>query len=298
VRKYGFDGFRADTVKHVEPGVWKELKKEASLAYEDWKRANPAKRLGDQPFFMTAEVYNYSLRDAHQFEMGPGQSVDFYANGFNSMINFSMPRDAAADYEKLFADYAAILHGPLNGYSVLNYVSSHDDGAPFDALRVRPFETANKLLLAPGEAQIYYGDESARLLKHEGAVGDANLRSFMNWDELANNAQRDGYRVADVRRHWALLGQFRHAHPAVGAGVHRKLADQPYTFARTWSRGDASDRVVVALGLPADRPTPITVGGVFPEGAAVTDYYSGKKAVVTDGKVLFDVSNPVVLIGD
>ena len=61
VRKYGFDGFRADTVKHVEPGVWKELKQEASLAYEDWKIQNPKKKLGDEKFFMTAEIYNYTI---------------------------------------------------------------------------------------------------------------------------------------------------------------------------------------------------------------------------------------------
>ncbi|MFP5391303.1 MAG: alpha-amylase family glycosyl hydrolase [Gammaproteobacteria bacterium] len=217
VRKYGFDGFRGDTVKHTEPGVWKELKKEASLAYEEWKHANPTKKVGDQPFYMTAEVYNYSIKDGHKFDMGGGKSVDFLANGFDSMINFSMPSDAKGDYEQLFSSYAQALQGPLKGYSVLNYVSSHDDSSPFDAQRIKPFETANKLLLAPGAAQIYYGDETARVLKIEGATGDANLRSFMNWDELANNTQREGYRIGDVRRHWALLGQFRHAHPAVGA---------------------------------------------------------------------------------
>jgi alpha-amylase len=297
VRKFGFDGFRGDTVKHTEPGVWKDLKTEASLAYEAWKKANPAKRLGDQPFWMTAEVYNYSVRHGHEFDMGGGKSVDFFDYGFDSLINFSLAQDAKGSYERVFADYSAALHGPLKGYSVLNYMSSHDDSGPFDQMRTKPFETANKLLLAPGAAQIYYGDETARLLKVAGAQGDATLRSFMNWDELEQNAQRDGYRVAEVRRHWALLGKFRQAHPAIGAGVHRKLADQPYTFARTWERDGVSDRVVVALDLREARPTAISVAGVFKDGENVTDYYSGKKAVVTDGKVMFDAANPVVLIG-
>ena len=61
VRKFGFDGFRGDTVKHTQPAVWRDLKKEASRAYEHWKTANPTKRLGDLPFYMTAEVYNYSI---------------------------------------------------------------------------------------------------------------------------------------------------------------------------------------------------------------------------------------------
>jgi hypothetical protein len=120
-----------------------------------------------------------------------------------------------------------MLHGPLQGHSVLNYLDSHDDGNPFDALRQHPMESANKLLLAPGQAQIYYGDETARVLKIEGAEGDANLRSFMNWDQLKNNTRVGLFGVADVRDHWARLGRFRHAHPAVGAGVHQMLAGQP-----------------------------------------------------------------------
>ena len=296
VRKYGIDAFRADTVKHTEPDVWKELKKEASLAYEEWKRANPAKRLGNQPFFMVSEVYNYSIRHARSFDMGGGTKVDWLANGFDSMINFDMKSDAAKGYEQLFSDYSKALQGPMKGYSVLNYISSHDDGSPFDPARQRPIESANKLLLAPGAVQIYYGDETARLLNIEGAEGDAKLRSFMNWDELAANAQRGIHRVAEVREHWAKLGRFRAAHPAVGAGVHQMLASSPYTFKRTWEKDGVSDRVVVALDLPNDKAVPIPVAGVFNDGQTVRDWYSGKTAVVSGGKVQFGTPAPLALI--
>ena len=297
VRKYGFDGFRGDTAKHTEPEIWLELKKVASEAYEDWKRANPKKKPGDDKFFMTAEVYNYSIGHARKFDMGGANYVDFFANGFDNLINFSFKDDAKQGYEKVFSAYSEQLNGPLKGYSVLNYMSSHDDGQPYDALRAKPYETANMLLLAPGAAQVYYGDETARVLKHEGAEGDANLRTFMNWKDLATNAKRDGYRVADVQRHWTLLGKFRQAHPAVGAGVHKKLADGPYTFSRTLERGDLRDKVVVALDVAGGTAVPITVAGVFNDGETVRDYYSGKRAVVAAGKVRFAASNGVVLIG-
>ena len=297
VREYGFDGFRGDTAKHTEPGIWLELKKVASEAYEDWKRANPDKKLGDDKFFMTAEVYNYAIGHARKFDMGGANYVDFFANGFDNLINFSMKDDAKQGYEKVFASYSEQLNGPLKGYSVMNYMSSHDDGQPFDAMRTKPYETANMLLLAPGAAQVYYGDETARVLKHEGAEGDANLRTFMNWKDLATNAKRGGYRVADVQRHWALLGKFREAHPAVGAGVHKKLADGPYTFARTLERGAIRDKVVVALDVAGGKAVPITVAGVFEDGETVRDYYSGKRAVVKGGKVAFTASKGVVLIG-
>jgi len=297
VRKFGFDGFRGDTAKHTEPEVWKDLKKVASEAYEDWKRANPSKRLGDDKFFMTAEVYNYSIHHGKKFDMGGGQTATFFANGFDSLINFNLPADAKGGYEQLFSSYSKALIGPLKGYSVLNYLSSHDDANPFDPLRTRTFESATKLMLAPGAVQLYYGDETARLLKIEGAVGDATLRSYMNWEDLAKNAQRDGYRVGDLHHHWSRLGQFRKAHPAVGAGVHTQLQTNPYTFSRVFERGAIRDRVVVALDLPKDKPTPVTVAGVFSDGQTVRDYYSGKTAIVADGKVQFDAGNAIVLIG-
>lgn len=296
VRKYGIDGFRADTVKHTEADVWKELKKEASIAFEDWKRANPARRLGTDPFWMVSEVYNYEIKHARKFDLGGGTVVDYLDNGFDSMISFSLRSDAKGSYEKVFSEYSRILNGEMKGYSVLNYISSHDDGSPFDALRERPFESANKLLLAPGAAQIYYGDETARVLRIDGAEGDANLRSFMNWDELKDNAARGMHRVADIRAHWARLGRFRAAHPAVGAGVHQLISHSPYTFKRTWSKGAVNDRVVVALDLPADKPTAIQVGGVFTDGQTVRDWYTGNQAVVKGGKVQFATAAPVALI--
>jgi alpha-amylase len=34
------------------------------------------------------------------------------------------------DYEFIFSKYSAILNGELKGNTVLNYLSSHDDGGP------------------------------------------------------------------------------------------------------------------------------------------------------------------------
>ncbi|WP_432380412.1 alpha-amylase family glycosyl hydrolase [Duganella sp. P38] len=298
IRKYGVDGFRADTVKHVEAKVWKELQKEAAIAFEDWKKANPDKKLGDDKFYTTAEVYNYKISDGLYHDLGGGQSVNYYQANFNSMINFALVKDAEQDYETLFSSYSNALHGGrLNGYSVLNYLDSHDDGAPFDPSRKKPFESATKLLLAPGAAQIYYGDETARKLDIAEATGDARLRSFMNWNELAQNVSRDGYRIADVRAHWARLGQFRRAHVAVGAGVHQQLQAKPYVFKRTYDKNGLRDKVVVALDLPTNKASTIKLHGVFANGQRVKDYYSGKTAVVRGDSVNFGTRNALVLIG-
>ncbi|MCU6434516.1 alpha-amylase [Undibacterium sp. Jales W-56] len=297
VKKFGVDGFRADTVKHVEPAVWKELKQVASAAYEEWKSRNPKKKLGDEPFFMTAEAYGYGIADGLQYRMDGGARINFYDHGFDSLINFGFKSDANKAYEALFSDYSAKLNGPLKAYSVLNYISSHDDGGPFDQLRQRPLEAATKLLLSPGAAQIYYGDETARVLLVPGAEGDATLRSVMNWEELKVNTMRNGYSITEIRRHWSKLGLFRHAHPAVGAGVHQKLADQPYTFKRTYEAHGISDKVVVALDVPSSGNVPVSVAGVFADGQKVKDYYSGTSTIVVNGKAKFPSKNAVILIG-
>ncbi|MBV6324843.1 alpha-amylase family glycosyl hydrolase [Duganella violaceipulchra] len=298
VRKYGVDGFRADTVKHVEAKAWKELNTVAAAAFEDWKRANPDKKLSDDKFYSTAEVYNYNIAQGQVFDLGGGQTVNYYQSGFNSLINFGLVYDAEKDYEPLFSSYSNMLHGgALDGYSVLNYLDSHDYDKPFDASRKKPFESANKLLLAPGAAQIYYGDETARKLDVAEAVGDAKLRSFMNWDELERNVQRDGYKIAEVRAHWAKIGLFRKDHVSVGAGVHQQLQAKPYVFKRTYDKGVLHDKVVVALDLPTDKAATINLHGVFANGQKVKDYYSGKSAVVKGGSVNFGTKSAVVLIG-
>ena len=151
--------------------------------------------------------------------------------------------------------------------------------------RADPLGTGTKLLLAPGTAQIYYGDEVARSLKIRGTAGDATLRGMMPWDSMA----RPGARV--VLEHWRKLGLFRRAHPAIGAGEHRLLQAKPYVFSRVLG----SDRVVVALDQPVGKKA-IPVGDVFPEGTEVVDAYSGTSGTVTGGRVMLSTKFTVVLL--
>jgi len=297
IKDLGVDGFRVDTVKHTEEVVWAELKKVASETFEEWKRNNPTKAFHNDPFFMVGEVYNYGIQGGTQFDLGGGKVVNYYANGFDALISFSLKGDANKDYETLFTEYSDLLnYDALKDYTVLNYITSHDDGGPFDKERKRVFEAGTKLLLAPGMAQIYYGDETARNLIIPGTEGDATLRSFMNWDELKNNVEKNGYHVADVFEHWSKLGKFRQNNVAVGAGEHEVLADEPYTFKRTYDKNGISNKVVVALGVPKNQANSITVEGVFDDGETVKDYYSDQTAVVTEGTATFTTPYDLILI--
>jgi len=295
VRRLGIDGYRCDTVKHVEENVWAELQKEAAQAFADWKKTNPAKVLDNTDFYMVGEVYGYNIASGRDYDFGD-RKVDYFAHGFHSVINFGLKYDAQnPSYEALFSKYAAQLQGPLRGKGVLNYLSSHDDGAPFDKKREKPIEAANKLLLCPGAAQIYYGDETNRPLDIPGTEGDATLRSFMNWDELKANGTRGGYRTKDVFAHWQKLGRFRKAHPAVGAGTHTMLSEKPYVFQRAYTASAFSDTVVVGLDVPTGQKA-IPVAGAFPDGTVLRDAYSGSKTTVENGKAMFRSVFDIVLL--
>lgn len=198
--------------------------------------------------------------------------------------------------EELFASYSEKLHGPLEGVSVMNYISSHDDGGPFDKNREKVLEAGTKLLLCPGASQIYYGDESSRELVIPGTHGDATLRSFMNWEEMESDVVRNGVPIAEVLLHYQKLGQFRRDHPSVGAGKHQMISPSPYTFSRIYERDGISDRVVAGLQLEPGKKK-IELNGLFEDGTILRDYYSGVKTSVKDGNVTVDSPYQLVLLG-
>ncbi len=282
VKDMGIDGYRVDTVKHADEKAWLELRKEAAIAFENWKKNHPDEVLDDNEFYMMGEVYNYGISGGRPFDFGD-KKVDYFNHGFNSLINFDLKHDAKKNYEAIFKKYSDLLHEEFSGKGVVNYLTSHDDGNPFDKDRLFPYKSANILLLTPGTSQIYYGDESARDLTIEGTQGDATLRSFMNWNAIAND-----HETKNILSHWRKLGQFRDHHPAVGAGKHKKLNDKPYVFSRTYLEEDYKDKVVVALDLPKGKKS-IRVKGFFGDGTTLYDTYSETKVIVRDGKV--DLNN-------
>ncbi len=298
VRDYGIDGFRVDTAKHVDAAVWQELRIEAEKALAEWRRDNPHKKIDDRPFFMVGEVMNWGMQgfenastDGRAFDYGDRQ-VDFYSHGFDALINMGFPTHAAWPYERLFGKYSQALNGgPLNGFGTLNYVTSHDDQNPFDADRSRAWESATKLMLAPGAVQVSYGDEVARDMTGEGSTGDAWLRTEMNWV----TAKTDDAKT--LLAHWRKLGKYRQAHRAVGAGVHRRLQEAPYLFSRVLDEGDIDDTVLIGLDLPTGKKK-IFVHGVFANGTKLTDYYSDQVVVVKNGYVNLDSTYPIMLLGE
>ena len=285
VKEFGIDGYRIDTVKHTNEDVWKDFQKVCQESFDIYKRNNPSKVLDQNLFFTVGEIYGYGISQKQIYDFGD-KKVNYYQNGFKSLINFDFKGDANKSYEELFSNYSKLLQSDLNGKTVMNYLTSHDDGSPFDKDRKRTFEAGTKLLLSPGISQVYYGDESARSLTIQGAEGDANLRSNMNWSDIAISATTN-----NLLKHYQKLGKFRANHPAVGAGVHQMISSSPYWFTRTLN----NDKVVIGLDLKPGLKE-VSVQGIFENGTELRDGYSGKKVTVENGKVSIDSGLSIVLL--
>jgi len=227
VKRFGIDGFRVDTVKHVEGEVWKKLKQQASSSLATWQQKNDKSQ---QPFWMMGEVWGHTAYRSPYFD-----------DGFDALINFDMQKKmdkgaaCLSQMEATYASYSQTLQEEPD-FNPVSYMSSHDTELFFGRFKSIPMQkgAANALMLSPGAIQIYYGDEVAR---KPGPYADdfhQSTRSDMVW-KLDNQRKT-------LLKHWQKLGKFRQDHPAVGAGVHKQI-DQAngYGFSRTFGE----DKVVI-----------------------------------------------------
>jgi alpha-amylase len=230
VRDYGLDGFRVDTVKHVEPEAWAQLKQASVAALQEYRSRNPGGFTDE--FWMVGEVFPHGVTKSAYFDAG-----------FDAVINFDFQRRYAtkganciASLEPVFSEYAQSLNSDP-AFNVMTYISSHDTElfntrAKDDASLQKKAAAA---LLLPGAVQVFYGDESGRRKGPTGSDPMQGTRSDMNWDEVDNG------KANPTLQHWQKLGQFRARHPSVGAGSHQQISEIPYTFARV----KGGDRVVI-----------------------------------------------------
>ncbi|WP_051336213.1 starch-binding protein [Aquimarina latercula] len=289
VREYGIDGFRVDTERHVGVDAWAELKDEAVSALKEWKQNNPTKKLDDLDFYMTGEHSGVNIIG----NVGDQLPDDFTVGKFNSMINFRSPKEAYTDLgqEEIFSSFAAKLNNNDGGfgtpgeYNMISYLRSHDFSEFYTG---NMFEGAVKLLLSPGGAQIYYGDESGRQFFNATTYVDAGYRSDMNWDSIDDA----------MLLHWRKLGKFRREHISIGGGSHQKLSDAPYIFKREYNRNGQNDKALVFQGQDNDFEGVLNVFGMWPDGTVLKDYFSDTTATVSGGTITFGTTFGIVLVGE
>lgn len=289
VRKFGIDGFRCDTAKHVEKEAWYQLKVACVQALRDWKSENPTKVISDSgDFWMTGEHFGHVVAKDSYYTDG----------GFNSMINFDFRKKAAEalatipSIDSVYSSYANAINSD-SSFNVLSYISSHDTGSQDSkglfygsyATDATSQKVAGSLLaMCPGAIQLYYGDEAGRKDSVLNITGDKDQknRSQMPWGEDIDN---------DIKNHWSKVLNFRKKHVAIGSGSHNKLSvSNGYAF----SRIKDSDKVIVVLD--ANKGTlEIDVSSLGFDN--VRDAYSnGTPIPVVNGKATFEVGTEGILL--
>ena len=249
VEEFGIDGFRCDTAKHVDKSRWLELKTLCKTALANWRsssRADEYAKGWDEDFWMTGESFPWKNDDSSWFSYGFDSMIDFTVAGSSGM----------GTYTPSLPDWSNRLG---NSQSLL-YISSHDTGLGRSS---NQSELGTSFVLMPGLVQIYYGDETSRSFGTTGSDPNQGTRSDFNWSAS----------TGATAKHWGKVGTFRKYNPAVGAGTG-SATKRTYTGAAGESK--------VAIGISG---TSVDVSGLFDDGTTVYNWYDGKSATVSSGKV-------------
>jgi alpha-amylase len=265
-RRVGLDGFRLDTVKHVEHDFWQA------------HRARSRVELG-RDFFLLGEVWGGSHEVLDPWfandEMDAGFDFSF-RGGCRGFVE-GQGRTVA------FAAYLKKRHQVRRGYHLAHYLSSHDEpmflhelGNDLAKLRLCVALQMTSL----GIPVIYYGEEVAR----RGGAWPSN-RDDMPWGERAvapgAGVARDEALRADYRR-WITL---RRAHPALARGTFRELstAGDLLVFAR--EDEGSGDAVVVAINRGAESAAAAVPAPPRWRGRAVREALTGAAVTLDDGRL-------------
>ncbi|MFE6408332.1 pullulanase-type alpha-1,6-glucosidase [Streptomyces sp. NPDC057837] len=303
VRDFDIDGFRIDTVKHVNMEFWTQ-----------WATALDAyaAKKGRDDFFMFGEVYSADT-DVTAPYVTQGRldaTLDFPFQ--EAARQYASQGGSAQQLAAAFGDDYKYTTGKANAYEQVTFLGNHDmgrigyflkqdDPKASDAELLKKAGLANELMfLSRGNPVVYYGDEQG----FAGAGGDKDARQsmfasrtadYLDDDRIGTDATHaeDAYDTkAPLYRQISALAQLRKAHPALADGVQqqRYAADGPGVYA--FSRTDAKTRTeyVVAVNNAAEQKT-----ATFATGSADTTFrglYGTGTAVTSDGDKKLTVTVP------
>ncbi|MFJ1866966.1 pullulanase-type alpha-1,6-glucosidase [Streptomyces sp. NPDC088097] len=300
VKDFAVDGFRIDTVKHVDTPFWTRW----ATALDEY-----AARHGRKNFFMFGEVYSAD----------PAVTSPYVTRGrLDATLDFPL-QDAIRAYASqgapagrlgsVLAEDYRYTTDKANAYEQVTFLGNHDmgrfgtflrqdrPGAPEAELLDR-YRLANELMfLSRGNPVVYSGDEQG----FTGAGGDKDARQplfasrvadYLDDDQLGTDRTHasDAYDPQHpLYRQIAALSRLTKDHPALRDGIQsERLADGPvYAFART----DPKTRTeyLVAANNSAE---PRTVEIDAPAGAQYRTLYGGTALVRASAAGRLPVSVP------
>ncbi|KQX13069.1 sulfonate ABC transporter ATP-binding protein [Streptomyces sp. Root431] len=297
VRDFKIDGFRIDTVKHVDLDFWTE-----------WATALDAyaKKRGREDFFMFGEVYSAdtTVTSPYVTRGRLDATLDF---PFQDAARAFASQGAGADrLAKVFAEDYRYTTDKANAYEQVTFLGNHDMGRigtflkqdnpnASDAELLRRARLANELMfLSRGNPVIYSGDEQG----FTGAGGDKDARQplfaaqaadYLDDDQLGTDRTHatDAYDTKHpVYASVAELSRLTKAHPALRDGVQQERLAEGSVYA--FSRTDAKTRteyLVATNSATTDKTVTVPV-----DSADFRALYGGQGAVAAkDGKVTVTV---------
>ncbi|MER5277111.1 pullulanase-type alpha-1,6-glucosidase [Streptomyces sp. NPDC002809] len=246
VRDFDIDGFRIDTVKHVDLDFWTQW----ATALDTY-----AAKHGRKDFFMFGEVYSAdtAITSPYVTQGRLDATLDFpFQEAARQYASQGAP---ASKLAAVFADDYRYTTDKANAYEQVTFLGNHDMGRigtflkqdnpkADDAELVKRAELANELMfLSRGNPVVYYGDEQG----FTGAGGDKDARQtmfasktadYLDDDELGTDRTHasDAYDTTHpLYRSIAALSELTAKNPALRDGVQteRYAEGSVYAFSRT-----------------------------------------------------------------
>lgn len=190
IRDFGVDGFRIDTMKHVNDEFWQKFGPEV-LDY--------AKARGKDEFFMFGEVFDTSKSFTSQFTTRNKMQAVLDFPFQDAARNFASRGQTAKALETFFAGDDWYTDADSNVYQLPTFLGNHDMGRigsfitadnpqADDAERVARDRLAHELMyFSRGNPVVYYGDEQG----FTGPGGDQDARQTLFASEVADYLDDD-----------------------------------------------------------------------------------------------------------
>ncbi|CUW28035.1 pullulanase-type alpha-1,6-glucosidase [Streptomyces reticuli] len=303
VKDFAVDGFRIDTVKHVNMEFWTQ-----------WATAldRYAAERGRKNFFMFGEVYSAdtSVTAPYVTQGRLDATLDFPFQ--EAARAYASQGGSARKLANVFGDDYKYTTDKANAYEQVTFLGNHDMGRigtflkqdnpkATDAEILAKDKLANELMfLSRGNPVVYYGDEQG----FTGSGGDKDARQTMFASKVADYLDDDEIGTdrthasaaydtrAPLYRQIAALAKLRKANPALTDGVQeeRYAADGPGVYAFTRTDARTGQEYVVAFNNAGSART-----ATFATGSADMAYralYGATGSVRSDGDRKVTVTVP------